>query len=273
MKKILSACLVLILLCSASFALAEPLQKIVIGATPSPHAILLEYVADDLKALGYELEIIIFTDYPLPNPALTNSELDANYFQHMPYLNAYNDTVSDADKLIAAIPVHYEPYGIYAGKTKSLDELPDGAVVTITNDPPNQPRALILLQDAGLVTLPEGVDTESMITVLDIVDNPKNLQFLEVDPAILPSTLDDANIALINGNYALTAGLSPARDALFLEPTDGQTAQVFANYVVVRPEDADADFVKALKTVLQSDKVKDFMLTFEEFAGGVIPMF
>jgi D-methionine transport system substrate-binding protein len=249
------------------------LKKIVIGATPSPHAEVLELVADDLKALGYEIEIVVFTDYPLPNPALANKELDANYFQHMPYLNAYNGTVPDAEKLIAAIPVHYEPFGIYPGKTKSLDALPDGAVVTITNDPSNETRALLLLREAGLITLPEGADTDSVLTVLDIVDNPKNLEILEVQASTLPATLDDADIAIINGNFALDAGLSPAKDAIFLEPVESDSAQIYANYVVVRPEDTEADFVAALKTVLQSDKVKTFMLETEAFKGGVIPMF
>lgn len=273
MKKLFSLVLALALVLSLSAASAEGLKTIVIGATPSPHQEVLELVAEDLAALGYKLEVVTFTEYPLPNPALAAKELDANYFQHMPYLNAYNATASESEQLVAAIPVHYEPYGIYAGKTKTLDALPDGAVVTITNDPSNETRALFLLRDAGLITLPEDATPESALTVLDVVDNPKKLNIREVEASTLPATLEDADIAVINGNFAIGAGLSPATDAIFLEPIEGESAQVYANYVVVRPEDVDADFVAALKTVLQSDKVRDFMLTNTAYAGGVIPMF
>jgi len=273
MKKLLSLVLALALVLSLGTAGAEALKTITIGATPSPHQEVLELIADDLKELGFELKVITFTEYPLPNPALANKELDANYFQHMPYLNAYNVTVDEKEQLFAAIPVHYEPYGIYAGKTKSLDALPDGATITITNDPSNETRALFLLRDAGLITLPEDATPESSLIVLDIIDNPKNLNIVEVEASTLPATLDDADLAVINGNFAIGAGLSPAKDALFLEPVEGESAQIYANYVVIRPEDTDADFVAALKTVLQSDKVKEYMLNNEAYAGGVIPMF
>ncbi len=273
MKKLLALVLALALTFSFTIACADALKTVTIGATPSPHQEVLELVTEDLKALGFELNIITFTEYPLPNPALANGELDANYFQHMPYLNAYNATVSESEQLIAAVPVHYEPYGIYAGKTKSLADLPDGATITITNDPSNETRALFLLQDAGLITLPKDATPESSLIVLDIIDNPKKLNILEVEASTLPATLEDADLAVINGNFAIGAGLSPAADALFLEPIEGESAQVYANYVVVRPEDADSDFVAALKTVLQSDKVKEYMLTNEAYAGGVIPMF
>jgi ABC-type metal ion transport system, periplasmic component/surface antigen len=251
----------------------KAIAKIKIGATPSPHQEVLELIADDLKASGFEIEIITFTEYPLPNPALANKELDANYFQHMPYLNAYNSTVNTKDRLLAAIPVHYEPYGIYAGKTKSLDALADGATITITNDPSNETRALLLLRDAGLITLPEDASPESSLVVYDILENPKNLKIVEVEASTLPATLEDADLAVINGNFAIGAGLSPAKDALFLEPTDGESAKVYANYVVIRSEDETKDFVAALKTALQSEKVRNFMLTNETYAGGVIPMF
>lgn len=273
MKKILFLVLTLVIAFSLSSVNADSLTTIKIGATPSPHAEVLELIEEDLASLGFKLEIVIFTEYPLPNPALANGELDANYFQHMPYLNAYNETVAEKDQLFAAIPVHYEPYGIYAGKTKQLADLPDGATVTITNDPSNETRALFLLRDAGLLTLPEDATPESALTVLDIVENPKKLNILEVEAATLPSTLQDADIAVINGNFAIGAGLSPATDAIFLEPVEGESAQVYANYVVIRPTDKETDFVAALTTVLQSEKVKDFMLNNEAYAGGVIPMF
>ena len=275
MKKIVSLFVAALLLLSAfSFALADEKTTIVIGATPSPHEEVLELIKDDFEALGYELQILEFTEYPLPNPALADGQLDANYFQHLPYLNSYNDTVADEEKLVAAIPVHYEPYGIYAGKTASLEELADGAVIAVTNDPPsNETRALLLLQEAGLITLPEDASTDSSLTVLDIVDNPKNLDIREVNAELIPSMLEDVDLGVINGNYAIGAGLKPSEDAIYLEAADGEAGQIYTNYVVVRPEDADAEWVEALRSVLQSEKVAEFMLNNEDYAGGVIPAF
>lgn len=274
MKKIVSLLLAALLVLSvAGCALAEEKKTVVIGATPSPHQEVLELIKDDMAALGYELEIITFTEYPLPNPALADKQLDANYFQHLPYLESYNETVSDDEKLVAAIGVHYEPYAIYAGKTASIDELADGAVVAVTNDPSNETRALMLLQEAGLITLPEDADVNSSLTVLDIVDNPKNLEILEVDANLLPTMLSDVDIAVINGNFALDAGLSPAEDAIFLEAADSEAGKIYTNYVVIRQEDVDAEWVEALRTCLCSQKVAEFMLNNEAYAGGVIPAF
>lgn len=273
MKKLLSAILALTLLFAVSAASAAELTKIKIGATPTPHAEVLEIVAEDLAALGYELEIVVFTEYPLPNPALAAGELDANYFQHLPYLEAYNVTVPEGEQLVAAIPVHYEPYGIYAGKTDTLENLKEGGVITITNDPSNETRALLLLQEAGLIKLPEDATPQSSLTVLDIVENPLKLDIREVEAATLPATLEDADFAVINGNFALGAGLSPATDAIFLEPAESEAGKTYANYVVVRTADAEADFVKALQEVLQSQKVYDFILNSEAYQGGVIPTF
>ncbi len=272
MKKLFALTLALILTLSFSTALAEN-QKIVIGATPSPHAEILEYIKDDLAELGYDLEIKIFTEYPLPNPALAAGELDANYFQHQPYLNAYNETVPEDEQLVAAIGVHYEPYAIYSHKITDLADLADGAVVSVTNDPANEARALLLLESAGLITLGEDVTPYDALNREDIVENPKNLQIKEIDANQLPSTLDDVDIAVINGNFALDAGLNPAEDSIFIEPADGEAATIYANYVVVRPEDAEADWLKALEQVLCSEKVADFMLENEAYAGGVIPFF
>lgn len=271
MKKLLATLLALTLLLSAAGAMAA--EKIVIGATPSPHEEILELIKDDFEALGYELEIVTFTEYPLPNPALADGELDANYFQHLAYMESYNDTVSDEEKLVAAIGVHYEPFAIYAGRAASLDELPDGGIVVVTNDPSNETRALLLLQEAGLITLPEGTDTSSSVTVLDIVDNPKGLDIREMDANLIPSTLADVDIAVINGNFALDAGLSPARDAIFVEPADSEVGKVYTNYVVIRQEDVDSQWVKDLESVLCSQKVADFMLNNEAYQGGVIPVF
>jgi len=274
MKKLVSLFVAALLVLSAfSLAMADEKTTIVIGATPSPHEEVLELIKDDMAALGYELQILEFTEYPLPNPALADGQLDANYFQHLPYLNAYNETVADEEKLIAAIPVHYEPYGIYAGKTATLEDLADGAVIAVTNDPSNETRALLLLQEAGLITLPEDATFESSLTVLDIVENPKSLDIREVNAELIPSMLEDVDLGVINGNYAIGAGLKPAEDAIYLEAADGESGQIYTNYVVVRPEDADAEWVEALRSVLQSQKVADFMLNNEDYAGGVIPAF
>lgn len=272
MKKLIALALVLVLSLAAVSVLAEN-KKIVIGATPSPHVIILEQIVEDLKALGYDLDIQTFTEYPIPNPATAAKELDANYFQHLPYLNAYNAAVPEAEQLTAVIPVHYEPYGLYAGTKASLDELADGDSIAITNDPSNETRALLLLQDAGLITLPEDANADSTLTVLDIVGNPKNLDIKELNAELIPSALGDVAFAVINGNFAIGAGLSPAEDALFLEPADGEVGVTYTNYVVVRTEDADADFVQALRKVLYTQKVKDFILGYEDFKGGVIPTF
>ena len=274
MKKTVSLFLAALLLLSAfSFAMADDKTTIVIGATPSPHEEVLELVKDDMAALGYELQILEFTEYPLPNPALADGQLDANYFQHLPYLNAYNNTVDASEKLVPAIGVHYEPSGIYAGKTAALEDLKDGAVIAVTNDPSNETRALLLLQEAGLIKLPEDASTDSSLTVLDIVDNPKKLDIREVNAELIPSMLEDVDLGVINGNYAIGAGLKPSEDAIYLEAADGDSGVIYTNYVVVRPEDAEAEWVEALRSVLQSKKVADFMLNNEAYAGGVIPAF
>ncbi len=268
---VLALCLILTVLSPA--ALADEKTKIVIGATDSPHAEVLELVREDLAALGYELEIVVFTEYPLPNPALSNHELDANYFQHVPYLNDYNKDLPDEEKLVAAIAVHYEPYCLYAGKTASLEELPDGAVIAVTNDPANETRALLLLAEAGLITLPEGAGADDSLTAFDVVENPKKIELREIDASQLPATLQDVDMAVINGNYAIPAGLSPAEDSVFMEPADSEAGVIYTNYVVVRPEDVDAPWVEALRTVLQSRKVYDYLLNNEKYQGGVIPAF
>ena len=272
MKKLIALALVLVLSLSALSALAEN-KKIVIGATPSPHVIILEQIVDDLKTLGYDLEIQTFTEYPIPNPATAAGELDANYFQHLPYLNAYNANVPEAEQLVAVIPVHYEPYGLYAGTKTSLDDIADGDSIAVTNDPSNETRALLLLQDAGLIKLPEDANADSTLNVLDIVENPKNLNIVELNAELIPSALGDVAFAVINGNFAIGAGLSPAKDALFLEPAEGEVGVTYTNYVVVRTADVDADFVQALRQVLYTQKIKDFILNYEDFSGGVIPTF
>ncbi len=272
MKKLFILAFVLVLALSSLASLAEN-KKIVIGASDTPHALILEQVVEDIKALGYDLEIVTFTDFVLPNPATAAGELNANYFQHLPYLKKYNDSVPDNEKLAAVIPVHYEPFGIYAGTRSKLEDLQDGDSIAVTNDPSNETRALLLLQDAGLITLVDGVTTDSAATALDIKDNPKNLKIIELNAELIPSSLGDVAFAVINGNYVIGAGLSVAKDALFLEPADGEAGKTYTNYVVVRAGDENADFVEALRKVLYTQKVKDYILGNPDFAGGVIPTF
>ena len=271
MKKLFSLILVLAFALSLS-AVAET-KTIVIGATPSPHAEVLELIADDMAALGYPIEIKVFNDYNLPCPAVASGELDANYFAHIPFISGYNSSVSEDEQVVPVIGVHYEPFGIYSNKVASIDELPENATVCIPNDVSNQTRALFLLQDAGLITLPEDAQPTDELNVNDIVEIKNGLQISDIDAAQLPSTLEDKDIVVINGNFALDAGLSPLNDAIFYEPADGAAAEIYANYVVVRPEDVDADWVEALRQCLCSEKVYEFMTDNEAYAGGVIPYF
>ncbi|NLO84035.1 MAG: metal ABC transporter substrate-binding protein [Clostridiales bacterium] len=271
MKKILALLLVLALTLGITSAFAN--ETIVIGATASPHAEILELIKEDLAALGYDLDIQIFTAYPIPNPATTSGDLDANYFQHLSYLNAYNSSVEEADQLSPTIAVHYEPFGIYAGTKSDLADIAEGDSVAVTNDPSNETRGLLLLQQAGLITLPEGTTDASGLTKLDIVENPLNLEIVEMDAEMIPATLGDVSFAVINGNYAIGAGLKPGTDALVLEDAAGEIGKLYTNYVVTRTEDKDSAWAEALRTVLLSDKVKDYMLTNEEYAQGVIPVF
>ncbi|HSK69400.1 MAG TPA: MetQ/NlpA family ABC transporter substrate-binding protein [Candidatus Limnocylindria bacterium] len=271
MKKAFALLLSLALLLGTAGALAQN-QRVVIGATPVPHQLILEFIKDDLAALGFDLDILTFTDYVLPNPATSAGELDANYFQHVPYLNLYNANVPDSEKLVAAIPVHYEPYGIYAGTKDSLDQIAAGDHIAITNDPSNETRALLLLRDAGLITLADDVTWESSLTKLDVVD-AKGIIIDEVNAELIPSTLEDVAFAVINGNFAIGAGLNPAEDALFLEPVDSESGVTYTNYVVVKAGRENEPFVEALRSVLYTQKVRDFILNHEDFKGGVIPTF
>ncbi len=271
MKKLFALILTLVFALSLT-AIAEQ-DVIVIGATPSPHAEVLNFIAEDMAALGYPIEVQIFTDYNLPCPAVASGELDANYFAHIPFINGYNDSVSEDEQVVPVIGVHYEPFGIYSNKYASIDELPEGATVCIPNDVSNQTRALFLLQDAGLIVLPEDAEPTDELNVTDIVEVKNGLQISDIDASQLPSTLEDKDIAVINGNFALDAGLSPLNDAIFYEPAEGASAEIYANYVVVAPENVDAEWVEALQSCLCSEKVYEFMTDNEAYAGGVIPYF
>ena len=235
-----------------------------IGATPAPHAEILEQIKPDLKEQGVNLEIVEFNDYVQPNIALNDKELDANFFQHEPYLNDFVKEHKDM-KLKNAGGVHVEPMGIYSHKIKDLKELPDGAGVSIPNDPTNGGRALLLLQKAGLLKLKDGTGADA--TVQDIADNPKNLVIQEVEAAQLPRTLDDVDISIINTNFALNAQLNPVKDALFIEDKDSP----YVNIVTVRDGDENRDDIKKLLAALRSDKVKKFIE--DKYKGAIVPAF
>ncbi|MCV4233515.1 MetQ/NlpA family ABC transporter substrate-binding protein [Virgibacillus sp. LDC1] len=234
-----------------------------VGASPSPHAKILEHVKPALEKEGVNLEIVEFTDYVLPNTQVDSKEIDANFFQHKPYLdNEIKERKLDLESVIA---VHVEPLGAYSKTITSADELKDGAVVAIPNDPSNAGRALTLLSKNGVIKLED--ETKLEATAKDIVENPKNLEFKEVEAAMLPRMLDELDLAVINTNYALEAGLDPTKDALFIEDKENP----YANLLVARPDNKDSDAIQKLAKALTSEDVKTFIE--EEYKGAVIPAF
>ena len=252
----------------ASEAPAE-LEKLVVGASSTPHAEILEAVKGELEALGYELEVKIFDDYIMPNLALADSELDANYFQHEPYLLNFN--AENGTDLVSAAAIHYEPMGIYGGNKASLDELAEGDIIAVPNDGTNEARALLLLQDQGLITLKEGIDASTeTATILDIAENPKNLEIVEMEAKNIPHSLPDVAFAVINGNYALQAGLT-GNDALASESADSDAAQTYANILAVRAGEEESAKTQALVTALTSETCRQFIE--ETYSGAVVPIF
>lgn len=243
----------------------DELITVTVGASPAPHAEILRQVVDDMAAAGYNLVIKEYNDYVIPNTAVQEGEIDANFFQHKPYLDTFN--AENGTDLVSVGVIHYEPLGIYAGKTASIDSLADGASVAIPNDASNGARALFLLQDAGLITLPE--DAGLTITVADIVSNPKNLDIQEMEAATLPSVLQDVDIAVINGNYAINGGLS-IKDALLTEGAASLGAQTYGNIVAVKAGNEENAGIKKLVELLKSDKVKQYIN--DTYDGAVIPV-
>ncbi|MDR1785849.1 MAG: MetQ/NlpA family ABC transporter substrate-binding protein [Spirochaetaceae bacterium] len=235
-----------------------------VGATAIPHAVLLNLVKDDLAKEGVKIEVIEYTDYVVPNEALENGELAANYFQHIPYLESFNK--ERGFHLVNAGGVHIEPFALYSGKYKSLADIPAGARIAIPNDPTNEGRALLLLQAAGLITLKSGAGLEA--TPLDIAGNTRGLVFEEVEAATLPRVLQDVDGATINGNYALAAGLNAKRDGIFVEGASSP----YVNVVAVKQGRENDPAIKALVKALQSQKVKDF-INREYPNGEVIAVF
>lgn len=234
-----------------------------VAATPVPHAQILEFVKPDLKEQGIDLKIVVINDYNIPNRALASQEVDANFFQHLPFLE---EQIAAFHYPIASIAkIELEPMGIYSKKISALADLKERAKVSIPNDPTNEGRALLLLQEQGLIRLKDQSSLQS--TILQIADNPKQLQFLEVDAAMLPRTLADVDIAVINTNYALEAKLSPQKDALALESKDSP----YANILAVRTGEENRPEIVALKKAMTSEKMRQFIL--DTYHGAVLPAF
>ena len=238
-----------------------------VAASPTPHAEILAQVKDMLAEQGIDLQVTEYGDYVIPNTAVEDGLEDVNYFQHQPYLDEFN--ANNGTHLVSVAAIHYEPFGIYPGKCSSLEELPDGATVGVPSDVTNEARALQLIEAQGLIKLREGAGLEA--TPNDIVENPKNLKFLELEAAMLPRTTSEVDIAAINGNYALQAGFSSAADALALEDPDSEAAQTFANVVVVREGNEDNPAVQALVEALQSETIREYINN--TYEGNVLPIF
>lgn len=267
MKKIIISILSLILVASVVFTGCSKKETdenvIKIGASPVPHSELLNLIKDDLKADGIELEIIEFNDYIKPNLALADGEIDANFFQHIPYLNDFaKEHELDITYLCG---VHIEPLGIYSKKIKSIDNLEKGSTIALPNDTVNQGRAFILLENNGLIKLKE--DAGLTATELDVIENPYELEFKPLEAAQIPRILPDVDIAVINGNFALSSNLIPTKDALILEDKESP----YVNIVAVRKGEENKEKFVKLKKHLQSDKVKKFIE--ENYNGGVVPAF
>ena len=257
---------------TASDAAEAPaeLEVIKVGATATPHGEILESIKDALAAEGYELDIVIYDDYVLPNKALADGELDANYFQHRHYLNSYNE--QNGTDLVSAAVIHYEPFGIYSNGVASLADLAEGATILITADDSNGTRALLLLQQEGLIELPEGSSLDSSLTPLDVVDD-HGYVITPVQADLIPSQLknsDEGTIAIINGNYALAAGYT-SDDALAYESTDSEATETYANVVAVRSGDENSAKIQALVKALQTDAVKQFIN--DTYKGSVVAYF
>lgn len=248
---------------AATFSGAVAAEELSVAATPVPHAEILEFVKPKLAEQGIELDVKVFTDYVQPNVQVDQKRMDANFFQHQPYLDEFND--GRGTKLVSVVGVHVEPFGAYSSRIDSLEELEDGATVAIPNDPTNGGRALLLLQKAGVITLKD--DSKITATPRDIADNPKNLEFKELEAATLPRILNQVDLALINTNYALEAGLNPTEDALVIEGAESP----YVNILVAHEERADEEAIQKLAEALTSEDVRSFIE--ENYEGAVVPAF
>lgn len=239
---------------------------ITVGASPSPHAEILEAIKPELEARGYELKVVEYSDYVQPNVALSEGDLDANYFQHLPYLENYN--TENGTDLASAGAIHFEPMGLYAGKSSDITNVPDGAKIAVPSDATNEARALLLLQDQGVIKLTDGVGLEA--TANDIVENPHNVELVEVEAAAVPRSLQDVDFGVINGNYALSAGLDTSA-TLASEGADSEAAQTYANIIAVRSGDENSEKTQALLKALTSDTARKFIE--DTYKGSVTPVF
>lgn len=246
----------------------DPAQAVTlkIGASPAPHEEILQVVKEILAGQGITLEIVEFTDYIQPNEAVESGDIDANYFQHITYMNDFN--TEQGTHLASVAEIHYEPMGIYAGRVASLTDLPDGAEIGVPNDPTNGGRALLLLQEQGLITLPE--DAGLKPTVLDIVDNPHNFKITEMEAAQLPRSLDSLDVAVVNGNYAIQAGLKMS-DALAIESAEGTAGTAYVNVLTVKEGRENETAIQALAEAMKSQQVKDYIT--ETYGGAVVAVF
>ena len=267
MKKFVSILTVLLLLVlSLAGCGAKEAKTITVGASATPHAEILEQVKDVLAEQGYTLNIKVYDDYVLPNTSTEDGELDANYFQHAPYLESFNE--ENGTHLVSVGAIHYEPYGVYAGTAKALADLKDGDKIAVPNDPTNEARALQLLAAQGLITVKEGAGLTA--TKNDITENAHNYDIVEMEAAVIPSCLDSVAVAVINGNYAIGAGLKVS-EALAVEDKNSEAAQTFANLLVVKEGNEQNEGVQALLKALQTDAVKEFIN--KTYDGSVVAIF
>lgn len=269
MKKFVSIALASILaaasLVSCSSGKSDD-KTITVAASATPHAEILEQCKPALEEAGYTLEIKVMDDYVTPNNATESGDVDANYFQHQPYLESFN--AENGTHLVTIAGVHYEPFGIYAGTCTSLDALEDGAVIAVPNDTTNEARALLLLADNGLIELKEGAGLTA--TIQDITANPKNLDIREMEAALVPTVLNEVAVAVINGNYAIGAGLRVS-EALAAETADSTAAQTYVNIVVVKEGNENSEKSKALANAILSEEVKNYINS--TYDGAVVPIF
>ena len=254
---------------AASSAAAESTAETseLAGTTPTPHAEILNVAKEVLAEQGIDLEVVEFSDYVQPNLVTESGEVDANYFQHTPYLDSFNE--ENGTHLVSVGAVHYEPFGIYPGKSDDLASIADGATIAVPNDTTNEARALQLLAAQGLITVRDGAGLTA--TINDITENPHNLQIKEIEAAQLPRTVQDVDFAVINGNYAMEAGFSVGKDALATEDASSEAAQTYANVLVVKEGNENAPAIQALYAALTSDKVKDYINS--TYDGAVVPIF
>ena len=236
-----------------------------VAASATPHAEILEEAKPILEKEGWDLEVTVFDDYVQPNLVVESGDFDANYFQHIPYLDNFNE--EQGTHLVNAGGIHYEPFGIYPGTKKTLDDLEDGDTIAVPNDTTNEARALLLLQDNGVITLKDGAGLEA--TVKDIEENPKNIQIEELEAAQVSRVKDEVAFVVLNGNYALQAGYSVSKDSIAHETSDSEAAKTYVNVIAVKEGNEDNEAVKALVDVLKSDEIKDYIN--ETYDGAVVP--